>query len=148
MPQPNPTFSSPLPELAWPTAPSCRPSRILVVEDEPVTAEVFERSLRHAGHRVRVARDGLQALHALHDQVPDVVILDLGLPTLSGVEVVRQLRSGVGTQVPILIVSGTPRGQVTLAIDDLLPGLWLCKPIRPRELVAAVEQVLRDGPGS
>ncbi|MBK8097822.1 MAG: response regulator transcription factor [Planctomycetes bacterium] len=133
-----------MPELAWPTETSCRPSRILVVEDEPVTAEVFERTLRHVGHRVRVARDGLQALHALQEQVPDVVILDLGLPTVSGVDVVRRLRGGVGPQVPILVVSGTARAQVTLAIDDLLPGLWLCKPIRPRELVAAVELVLRD----
>ena len=66
--------------------------RILLVEDEPVTSQVFARALQRNGHHVRVAKDGMQAMHALRDETPDVVWSHLGLPTMPGPEVALALR--------------------------------------------------------
>jgi DNA-binding response OmpR family regulator len=121
---------------------SARSTRVLLVEDDPVTAEVFARALAQEGHVVRVARDGNQALHALRDHPPDLLILDLGLPMLPGTEVLRRLRSPHHRLLPVVIVSGTSQ-QVAKVDDELLaPGVWVMKPVRPRDLVAAVRELL------
>lgn len=119
-------------------------ARILLVEDEPVTAEVFARALHNDGNAVRVVRDGIQALHALRDEVPDLLVLDLGLPTLSGLEVLRRLREGAGPDLPVVVISGTPPNAVHGAAALLTPGRWLEKPLRPRELVAVVHELRAD----
>jgi DNA-binding response OmpR family regulator len=116
-------------------------ARILIVEDEPVTAEVFARALRAEGHDVRVARDGMQAMRALREEPPDLVVLDLGLPTMPGLEVLRRLRSGAEQAVPVVVVSGAPPQTLPAAGPLLPPGRWLQKPLRPRELVAAVREL-------
>jgi DNA-binding response OmpR family regulator len=116
-------------------------ARILIVEDEPVTAEVFARALRADGHEVRVARDGVQALRALREDPPDVVVLDLGLPTMPGLEVLRRLRDGADRPTPVVVVSGAPPQTLPAAGTLLPPGRWLLKPLRPRELVAAVREL-------
>jgi two-component system OmpR family response regulator len=120
--------------------------RILVVEDEPVTAEVFALALQKDGHRVRIARDGNQAGHALRDHPPDLVVLDMGLPSVPGAELLRRLRAGEhGARVPVIVVSGSERA-LTAVDDELLrPGCWLKKPLRPRDLVAAVRTMLDAG---
>ena len=77
--------------------------RILVVEDDQEIAEVLRRTLRQEGHEVRSAGDGEEALSAAAEFVPDLVILDLGLPKLDGVEVLRRLRAD--DDVPVLILT-------------------------------------------
>lgn len=133
------------------TAPKAQPGgrrqqtapRILLVEDEPVTAEVFAQALQKEGHRVRVARDGHQATHALRDQPPDLVVLDMGLPALPGAELLRRLRSSSGGhRLPVIVVSGSERALTGIGDELLEPGLWVKKPVRPRELVAAVRAML------
>ena len=120
---------------------SAATARVLLVEDDPVTAEVFARALQRAGHDVRVARDGVQALHALRDDAPDLVVLDLGLPTLPGIEVLRRLREGDHRNVPVVIVSGSSSRSVRSAEALVTPGRWLEKPLRPTALVAAVDEL-------
>lgn len=120
-------------------------ARVLLVEDDPVTAEVFARALQRAGHEVRVAADGNQALHALRDQAPDVVVLDLGLPTVPGIEVLRRLRAGDRGDLPVIVVSGSSARSLRSAEALVAPGLWLEKPLRPNELVAAVDDLCGDG---
>ena len=70
-----------------------RQPRVLVVEDDDAIAQVLQRSLRMEGYEVRVAEDGVEALEHAHGFLPDLVILDLGLPGLDGLEVARRLRS-------------------------------------------------------
>ena len=77
--------------------------RVLVVEDDAEIADVLRRSLRQEGHEVRTAADGVEALDARRGFVPDLVVLDLGLPRLDGVEVCRRLRAD--SDVPILILT-------------------------------------------
>ncbi|HEX6811835.1 MAG TPA: response regulator [Planctomycetota bacterium] len=115
-----------------------RGMRILVVEDEPLTAEVFARALSRDGHLVDVARDGLQALRLLRDRLPSLVVLDMSLPAVPGADVVRRLRQEGHLDLPIIVVSGSPRRQADLSDQELRPGTWLEKPVKPRELVKVV----------
>jgi len=120
--------------------------QVLVVEDEPVTAEVFALALQRDGHRVRVARDGNQADHALRDHPPDLVVLDMGLPSVPGAELLRRLREhDQGHRVPVIVVSASERARTGVDEELLQPGLWLKKPLRPRDLVAAVRAMLNAG---
>lgn len=122
-----------------------RSSRVLLVEDEPLTAEVFARALSRDGHVVEVARDGLQALRRLRERAPSAIVLDMSLPALSGADVVRELRAMGKIGVPVVVVSGSDRRLTDLSPSDLWPGTWLVKPIKPRELVAVVRDLLQQG---
>lgn len=121
-----------------------RSTRVLLVEDEPLTAEVFARALSRDGHVVEVARDGLQALRRLRERAPSAIVLDMSLPALSGADVVRELRAMGKLGVPVVVVSGSDRRQTDLSPADLWPGTWLVKPIKPRELVAVVRDLLQQ----
>ena len=115
--------------------------RILVVEDEPMVAEVVARYLRRDGHDVRVVGDGGAAMDAFTNFQPDLVVLDVMLPHVDGMEVCRQIRAV--SQVPVILL--TARGE---EIDKLLGlGLgaddYITKPFSPRELAARVKAVLR-----
>jgi len=118
--------------------------RVLVVEDDTEIADVLRRTLRQEGHEVRSAGDGVTALEAAEDFVPDLVILDLGLPKLDGVEVCRRLRSS--SDVSILIL--TARTQT----DDRVVGLdagaddYLVKPFERKELLARMRALMRRRP--
>lgn len=121
-----------------------RTTRILIVEDEPLTAEVFARALARDGHEVEVASDGLQALNRLDQRVPTAVVLDMNLPTVSGPDVIRRLRKKGHTALPIIVVSGNSQAAANLSDSDLLPGDWIEKPVKPRDLVAIVRRHLPD----
>jgi two-component system response regulator MprA len=118
--------------------------RVLVVEDDAEIADVLRRTLRQEGHEVRSAGDGVAALEVAEDFVPDLVILDLGLPKLDGVEVCRRLRSSGDVSILIL----TARTQT----DDRVVGLdsgaddYLVKPFERKELLARMRALMRRRP--
>jgi DNA-binding response OmpR family regulator len=117
------------------------PTRILVVDDEPTVTEVVERYLRLEGYEVAVVADGGEALAVSRQWSPDLVVLDLMLPVIDGLEVCRQLRRD--SQVPIIML--TARGEEADRIVGLELGAddYMVKPFSPRELVARVKPVLR-----
>jgi DNA-binding response OmpR family regulator len=118
--------------------------RVLVVEDDDDIADVLRRSLRQEGHEVRTAGDGEEALTMAAEFVPDLVILDLGLPRLDGVEVCRRLRAdGDG---PILIL--TARTDTGDRVEGLDAGAddYLVKPFERTELLARMRALLRRRP--
>ena len=119
-------------------------TRILLVEDEPLTAQVFAQALSRAGHVVDVARDGLQALRQLQRRTPSVLVVDMSLPAMPGSAVVRELRAAGNLDLPVVVVSGSSQEQSALSDVDLSPGVWLTKPIKPRELVAIVANLLGE----
>jgi two-component system, OmpR family, response regulator RegX3 len=114
---------------------------ILVVEDEPSYQEALMTGLTREGFRVELASDGVEALRRFAERQPDLVVLDLRLPSMSGIEVCRQMRAVA--PVPIIIVSALN------SEADIVRGLelgaedYIAKPYRLRELVARIRSVLR-----
>ncbi|HTW12426.1 MAG TPA: response regulator transcription factor [Solirubrobacteraceae bacterium] len=121
-----------------------RPARVLVVEDDDAISQVLQRSLRMEGYDVRIAGDGLAALDEAHSFMPDLVILDLGLPKLDGIEVAKTLRRT--DDVPILVL--TARDGVESRVEGLDAGAddYLVKPFERQELLARLRALLRRRP--
>jgi DNA-binding response OmpR family regulator len=115
--------------------------RVLIVDDEPIVVDVVERYLHRDGYEVAVAADGEAAVAAARDYEPDLIVLDLMLPKLDGLEVFRQVR--VHSAVPVIIL--TAKGEETDRVVGLEMGAddYIAKPFSPRELVARVKAVLR-----
>ncbi len=114
---------------------------ILVVDDEPSISEVVGLYLRRAGYHVLVAHDGQQALEALEKQPPDLVVLDLMLPKVDGLEVARRLRAAGDTPIIMLTARREERDRIAgleMGADD-----YVVKPFSPQELVSRVKAVLR-----
>ena len=118
--------------------------RVLVVEDDAAIADVLRRALRQEGHEVRSAEDGVEALELAESFMPDLVILDLGLPKLDGVEVCRRLRAE--SDAPILIL--TARTDTDDRVEGLDSGAddYLVKPFERKELLARMRALMRRRP--
>lgn len=116
-------------------------TRILVIEDEPIVAEVVERYLRRDGYDVRAETDGTSGLDTFESYRPDLVVLDLMLPGMDGMEVCRRVRAN--SQTPIIML--TAKGEEVDKLVGLEVGAddYVTKPFSPRELAARVKAVLR-----
>ena len=114
---------------------------ILVVDDEPKIVELARDYLEHAGFAVVSAFDGSEALTRARSDAPDLIVLDLGLPKLDGLDVARALRRD--SNVPIVILSGRSDETDKLVGLELGADDYVTKPFSPKELVARVRAVLR-----
>lgn len=116
-------------------------ARILVIEDEDKIRQFLQRGLSYADYRVDTASDGLKGLESARDNPPDLILLDLMLPTIDGIEVCRRLRAA--SDVPILMLTAKE------SIEDRVEGLdagaddYLVKPFAFDELVARIRALLR-----
>jgi two-component system, OmpR family, KDP operon response regulator KdpE len=119
---------------------------ILVVDDEPQITRVLRTSLNAQGYEIRVANDGESALEIVKDFAPDLVITDLAMPHMNGIELCRQLRKT--SQVPILVLS--VRGEERSKIEALDSGAddYVTKPFSTGELLARIRAALRRSPPS
>ena len=118
--------------------------RVLVVEDEPLTARTLGLNLRARRYEVSVAGDGHGALRQAMDWRPDVVVLDLGLPDIDGVEVIRGLRGW--SRVPIVVLSGRTRAEDKIAALDAGADDYVTKPFGLGELLARIRAAGRRAP--
>ncbi len=121
--------------------------KVVVVEDDPDILELIEYNLRREGLEVATATNGRSGLAVIGRERPDLVLLDLMLPGLDGLDVCRRLRAVESTRdLPIIIV--TARGEEQDVVRGLSAGAddYVHKPFSPRELLARVEAVLRRGP--
>jgi len=115
---------------------------VLVVDDEPAVRDALDRALRAEGYRVRTAGDGREALDRMAQEPPDVVVLDLLMPVMDGLEVARSLRAA-GDRTPILVL--TARDSVADRVEGLDAGAddYLVKPFALDELLARIRALLR-----
>jgi len=116
---------------------------VLVVDDEPTILDVVARYLERAGYRTRVAVDGAQAIDAVAMDRPDLVVLDLMLPGVDGLEVMRRLRAHDHVALPVILL--TAKGEESDRVVGLRLGAddYVVKPFSPAELIARVDAVLR-----
>jgi DNA-binding response OmpR family regulator len=116
---------------------------VLVVDDEPTIAEVVSRYLKRAGYATETASDGARAVQAASALRPDLVVLDLTLPRIDGLEVMRRLRAEDRSRPAVILLTGRAAeadriGGLRLGADD-----YVVKPFSPAELVARVDAVMR-----
>jgi two-component system, OmpR family, alkaline phosphatase synthesis response regulator PhoP len=114
---------------------------VLVVDDERKVAEIARDYLRHAGFTVLTAGEGREALEIARTRTPDLIVLDLGLPGLDGIDVAKTLRRD--STVPIIILTARVEESDRLLGLELGADDYMTKPFSPRELVARVRAVLR-----
>ena len=122
-------------------APTAAPSRVLVVDDDPTISDVVRRYLERAGFVVDAASDGPTALVLANERAPDLVVLDLMLPGMSGLDVCRRLRRTSDVPIVMLTALGEEADRVVgfeTGADD-----YVTKPFSPRELALRVQSVLR-----
>jgi len=122
-------------------------TRILIVEDHPTMREAMRMVLEHEGFSIHETGDGRTALQMVRDQQPDLVFLDLNIPGLSGVDVLRAIKQDpASAAVRVIIVTATGEDGraevVSLGADD-----YFTKPFSPRALLATVERVLGESAG-
>jgi two-component system, OmpR family, alkaline phosphatase synthesis response regulator PhoP len=118
---------------------------VLVVEDEPEIARLVRDYLEHAGFTVLTAADGETAMHQVRTVKPDLMVLDLGLPGMDGLDVTRSVRSFSGMPIIVLTARADESDRIVgleLGADD-----YVVKPFSPKELVARVRAVLRRANG-
>jgi DNA-binding response OmpR family regulator len=122
--------------------------RVLVVDDEPMMREVLTRYLERDGFDVETAADGRQAVASLETETPSIVLLDLMLPGMDGLEVLGWLRGSDLRSTPVILV--TAKGEETDRIVGLELGAddYVTKPFSPKEVVARVRAVLRRTEGA
>jgi two-component system alkaline phosphatase synthesis response regulator PhoP len=119
--------------------------KVLVVDDDVKTVELVRLYLDRDGYQVLTAYDGVEALRLAHENYPDLIVLDLMLPDIDGLEVCRTLRRE--SDVPIIMLTARTTDQDKLTGLDLGADDYITKPFSPKELVARVRAVLRRLPG-
>ncbi len=120
--------------------------KILVVDDEPDTIELISFNLRNAGYEIITAEDGAEALRKAKAQIPNLIILDLMLPEVDGLEVNKMLRADAATtHIPVLMLTAKA-GEVDRILGlELGAKDYVTKPFSPRELILRVRNILRQG---
>jgi CheY-like chemotaxis protein len=117
---------------------------ILIVEDDHDLRRMFRTALTIAGYAVEEAADGAAALYRVHHEPPDLIVLDLSLPTVSGLIVHQEIAAHAHTKrIPVVIVTGS-----TMNLDHLDVPCILRKPVDPERLITAIRECLQSGNGS
>jgi two-component system alkaline phosphatase synthesis response regulator PhoP len=122
------------------------PAKVLLIDDDPSIVDLLRTYLTKDGFQVEVARDGIAGLAKARQAHPDVVVLDIMLPGLDGLEVLRRLRS----ESPAYVVMLTAKAEETDKIIGLSVGAddYVTKPFSPREVAARIRAILRRGRGA
>lgn len=116
---------------------------VLTVDDDPAILRTLSINLKARGYDVEAASDGRSALQIVHERMPDVILLDLGLPDLDGIAVLRQVRSF--SQVPVIVVSARAESDDKVEALDLGADDYVSKPFSMEELLARVRAATRRG---
>jgi DNA-binding response OmpR family regulator len=117
---------------------------VVVADDDEDILSLVSLRLQRLGYRVREAQDGAEALAAIADERPDVLVLDAMMPRVDGYETIRRLRADPATaSLPVILLSARARSADAAAGLDAGADIYLSKPFRSEELAAAISQLLR-----
>lgn len=120
-------------------------AHILVVEDEPSIAKLLRIRLEHMGYAVSLAEDGAEALNAIRTSLPDIVLLDVMLPKMNGLEVVKKLKLDPRTRdLPVIMLTARSEGPAVLAGLDAGASSYLVKPVYFPDLFRRIELFLNQ----
>src|SRR5262245_10729643 len=118
--------------------------RILIVDDEPQITRVLHRGISSQGYEARTASDGATALEIMKEWLPDLVITDLAMPQVNGLELCRQLRAT--SDIPIIVLSVRAEEQTKVQALDIGADDYVTKPFSMAELLARIRAALRRAP--
>lgn len=118
-------------------------ARILLVEDDPFSREAMELILEQAGHRLLIAKNGAAAMDVLRLEAPDLVLLDIAMPQMSGLEVLSVIRRGRHAGLPVLMTTASSASEHVREATRLGANGYLLKPFLPEILKARVAAVLK-----
>ena len=116
--------------------------RILIAEDDSDLQKLFYKSFNHAGFQCALVSEGHHAWAEINDNCPDMLILDLGLPGISGIEILKRIKNSVDLQnLKVIVVSGNHQANLFAVTDRA--DLVMVKPVSPRDLVRLTERFTR-----
>ena len=118
-------------------------ARILLVEDDPFSREAMELILEQAGHRLLIAKNGPAAMDVLRLEAPELVLLDIAMPQMSGLEVLAVMRRGRHAKTPVLMTTASSATEHVREATRLGANGYLLKPFQPEVLKARVAAVLK-----
>ena len=117
--------------------------RILIADDDPLLRALLVHRLSAEGHRVLTAGDGVEALEAIREQKPDLIVLDALMPVMDGFEVLRRLKAGGLSDAPVIMLTALKREQDIVGALQLGAADYLVKPFIPDELGQRVRRLLK-----
>jgi len=121
--------------------------RLLIVDDDPAMREGLEELLRHQGYLVLTAADGTEGLRAVHDESPDLVILDVAMPGLDGFHVATLIKKDpTVNRIPIVLYSGCLEESVALLAHETQADYFLPKTANVRPILTAIRELLETAP--
>lgn len=121
------------------------PRRILIADDDPLLRALLVHRLSAEGYQISVAQDGAEALRAIQDEQPDLVVLDALMPVMDGFEVLRRLKSTRISDAPVIMLTALKREQDVVGALQLGAADYLVKPFIPDELAERVRRLLPSG---
>lgn len=116
---------------------------ILVAEDEPLTLLAIEGKLKNEGYNVTGVVDGREALKAMEQETPDLVITDILMPYTSGLELISIIKSETAQQMPVIVLSGIGEEDTVMEAFNLGADDFITKPFNPTELAVRVKRLLQ-----
>jgi DNA-binding response OmpR family regulator len=121
--------------------------RILIAEDDRVALEILAAAVKAAGHEVTIAQDAMQAVMVAMRTQPDAIVLDIGMPGGSGVQVLQRLKASVKTSmIPIVVVTGSSEPDLPDRVRSMGAAEFMTKPVNPSQLREVLDRVLGKTP--
>ena len=118
--------------------------KILICEDEEMLLTAIEFRLRKQGFALALAQDGMEALEKIRQEMPDLVVADINMPKLTGLELIRYIRAELKSSIPIIIVSSLDQDEVVLEAFRLGANDFIAKPFKPAELVLRIRKIMAN----
>ncbi|MFK7937287.1 MAG: response regulator transcription factor [Saprospiraceae bacterium] len=116
--------------------------KVLICEDEEILLTAIEFRLRKQGYELALAQDGMAALEQIRHELPDLLVVDVKTPKLSGLELIKYIRSELKSSIPIIVISSLDQDNVVLEAFQLGATDFIAKPFKPAELVLRIRKIL------